>query len=856
MAINRPPPMNANHILDNLSSHLKNSIANAISLATSLTHKHVQPLHLLFALSKEKGSLAAEILSTLHCNVDMLEKTVIEMPRIPDEKNIAQTQGQPVTTLLPDLDERARTALEKAMLLAYEHGHKYIGTEHLLYGLMQISDPLISATLKQDNISKKKVMKHIDGIISTTSRFPDMEDVMDVIDELESQHPDGHSHQASVPRGQNKKKIRRQQTALEVFAVELTDLQIQKNIDPVIGREMEIERLMHILCRRTKNNPVLIGEPGVGKTAIVEGFAKRVVEKKVPDALKHKKIYSVDMALLISGTVYRGEFEARLKQLIDEVAAMPDCIVFIDELHNIIGAGANQGSLDAANMLKPALARGQLRCIGATTMDEYHKYIASDPALERRFQPIFVKEPSADQTIHILKGLKKQYEQYHNVTIDADALEHAVHLSGTYVHTNFFPDKALDLLDEAASSVRVRTPVSKAQTHVAELTQKLRTMQGEKEAAIMDEAFDKAMQIKKQEEQMAKKIAAFQKKAHLEKKSIRARVTKRDIARVLARTLLIDEKELLLNSWQRLDAVGLHLRKNIFGQDAVIAKIVNALKSRQLRAREHGPYLSMLLVGPSGVGKTSLAKELAHALYRDRDALIQFDMSEFSEGHSVSKLLGSPAGYVGHKERNRFTEQLKKNPHSIILFDEIDKAHPDVTRLLLQMLEQGTLTDSAGKRISFAHSIIILTSNAGAELYSSAGIGFGEKTTAALCADRNTALTQLLKEQLDSSLLGRLDEICMYEPLDDAAMIRLMKQKMKRISDDLEKTNNVRILFNPTILAKLAQKAYNKDTGARHAEHVIEDIVHSLVLEFLQKRPLSKKTTVTLQESNGSYEIV
>lgn len=847
------PDMQPQSILENLSSHLKNVIAHAISLATAHQHDEVTPIHLILALHEEQGAVGAEILKKHGIHVDLLRAALLELP-IPRGE-----EAHTATAVLPELNETARKALEKAMLLAYEHQHKYVGTEHLLYGILHVQASDVTALLKKHKLTKKEVLAEVELIVQSTSRFPDMEEVADAVEHMEQMAEEiveaaAEQEQDDSVAEQTPKKKKKRSTkvrAIDVFAVELTNKELQKTIDPVIGRSEEIERLIHVLARRTKNNPVLVGEPGVGKTAIVEGLAKRIYEGDVPTVLKRKKIFSIDMALLISGTIYRGEFEARLKQIIDEVAKSPDVILFIDELHNIIGAGSNQGTMDAANILKPALARGQLRCIGATTHDEYTKYVAADPALERRFQEITIAEPSLAEATQILEGIKTQYEEYHQVKFAPEVVAAAVRLSNKYVHDNFLPDKAIDLIDEAAARVRVGKKETAAQKKHRELLDAIDNVQKEKEAAIAEEAFDKAMALKKQAQALEKKRVQQEKRLNTSKTK-RPLVTEADVTAVLGARLRLNPAFITMDEWKDLDRTAEALKQAVFGQDHVIDTIVNTLRRAHLSPTSNRPVASMLFVGPSGVGKTTLAKELAKTLYHTEDALIQFDMSEFGEGHSVAKLLGSPAGYVGHKERNPFTEKIKKRPHAIILFDEIDKAHPDVLKLLMQMLDEGTLTDSSGKQLSFAHAIIILTSNVGSEIYKSAGIGFGQSGNDTA---REEAINSRLKEVFDAALLGRMNAIHTFSPLQQDAIIALVKQHIAQMNAVLASRSNIQIKALKPTLEQLAEKAYNMDSGARHAAQVIEEVIHPLVLEALQKK-YKAETTFTLKKTDTHFELV
>ncbi len=833
--------MKPHHILDNLSTHLKNTIARAIALATSLNHAHVSTIHLLSALSEQQGALGCDILQKVGITK---ERITPYLSRIDDAPKKIPKDGT-VTALLPELDNKSRAALEKAMVLAYEQSHSYVGTEHLLYGILHSQDPRISAVLKKANTTRAYVLEQVQISIQSTSKFPRIDDVQEFMEELQDMQSDDTG--STQPGTQKMSKQKRAIKAIEVFTTKLTDKKIQKNIDPVVGRETEVDRLIHILSRRTKNNPVLVGEPGVGKTAIIEGLAKRIVQGTVPDHLKRKHIYSLDLTMLISGTIYRGEFEARIKQLIDEISAMPDAILFIDELHNIIGAGSNQGTMDAANILKPALARGKLRCIGATTLDEYNKYISNDAALERRFQSIFVKEPSREEAIAILSGLRPYYEQYHSVRIGAALIPFMVDLSINYIHDNYLPDKAIDILDEAAARVRMRQPMDPETKKMYSITDQLADIQKQKEVAISKEQFDNAKILKKKEAALQKRFVLLQKQAK-KKRGKQAAMKKRDIAETLGARIGVSADELLYDRWEKLDALAAQLEQRIFGQSAVIQDIVQTLKHAQIRHDPKRPAASFLFVGPSGVGKTALAKELANTLYKDTQSLIKFDMSEFAEGHSISKLLGSPAGYIGHKERNRFTEQLKKRPYSVVLFDEIDKAHPDVIKLLWQILDEGELTDSAGKKISFHHATVVLTSNIGEEFYRSSGLGFGQSQTAN--QDRKKAIEQKLIDTFSRALIGRIQKVCFFEPLSEAAVEKMVEAYIQEINQSLV-AEGIRITYTKQLLPQLAKKAYTTHNGARYIAHTLAQLLDSEIFRVVRLRRHKKE--YQLQEHNGAY---
>lgn len=836
--------MNPKNILDNLSGHLKNTIAKSITLADSFYNHEVAPLHILLALQKEVGSVGAEVLFKL----EIEEKHIAELLPQPESKPKIIPTGS-VTRTLPELNEKSRTILERAMLLAYEQGHSYVGTEHLLYSIIESADEGILKLLENTDLTPEEIFEQLEIVFKSTSRFPEMDDVVSTIEQLKEM-----TELEEVNPDDEKKPKHNRSSLLEIFTTNLTDTAIQKNIDPVIGREKEIERLMYILCRRTKNNPVLVGEPGVGKTAIVEGLAKKIALKEVPEILQRKKVLSLDLTLLISGTIYRGEFEARLKQIIEEVSKREDVILFIDELHNIIGAGSNQGTMDAANILKPALARGQLRCIGATTYDEYKKHIQSDPALERRFEQITIEEPNRVEALHILKGIAPHYEAYHQVKILPEALEAAVDLSTRYIHDNFLPDKAIDLIDEACASVRIHQKISEETKRTILLKTELEECTQQKEEAIANEKFDQAKILKKKEEEIKKRLAKIE---NTKKKEIQFQGTidRATVAHILAQKIQIDETILLQDEWTQLESLFSRLQEHILGQDTALNQIIKTLQHSHLRQEQKKPFASFLFVGPSGVGKTELAKILAKTLYHDEKALIKLDMSEFSEGHGISKLLGSPAGYVGHKERNYFADEIRKRPYSIILFDEIDKAHHDVMQLLLQILDEGVLTESNGKKIHFAHCILVLTSNVGAEIFTNKELGFGqavpEQSSIAKNAEKN--IHTKLKEVFGAPLLGRIDSTVLFPKLSLQTIEGIVEKSLQHTIDRIYRKQKIQLKTDKKVIEKIARDSQKNEFGARHIQKTVDSLVHNAVLSVLQQQ--KHKKSYILKEKNGDLVI-
>lgn len=850
--------MDAKKLLDNLSSHLKNAIARAIAVAAAQQASAVSPGHLLLAVSEETGSIGADILKKLNMSGDTL-RSMAARASMSGSSSTAVSAGGGV---LPHLSDTSRQALEKAMLIAYERSHAYVGTEHLLYGLLHCNDRSVDECFSNAGIDHDMVDDQLDAIFVGTTRFPDVEDADEILDHMHSMLEGGREN-GSLPMplkttdgktADKQKMAKKQSTALDIFTVHLTGKDMDGKIDPVIGREKEIERVVHILARRTKNNPILVGEPGVGKTAIVEGLARNIAAGAVPGVLKRKKIYSLDLALLVAGTIYRGEFEARLRQIVDEVSRDPNAILFIDEVHNIIGAGNGSGAMDAANILKPALARGALRCIGATTFDEYQKHIKTDPALERRLLPVYVNEPSMEQTVDILRGVKNYYERFHHAAITDGAITAAARLAATFVHDNFLPDTAIDLLDEAAARVRTRSEPTAQERAVLAMEKQLEELTDKKNSAIGSESFDEAMALKKDIERLDAELAARQRLAAKTAVSRRKKVTESDVAAVLGARLSMDPALFLKNEWERLVELPDRLRRHVVGQDHVITALAERLRHAQLTAgRRRRPFAAFLFAGPSGVGKTKLGKALARELYYDEDALIRFDMSEFSESHSVSKILGSPAGYVGHNERNRFTDELRRRPYSVVLFDEFDKAHPDVRRLLLQILDEGELTDSQGKKTSFAHAIVILTTNVGADLYKSSGIGFGESGAP---ARMDAAVREKLKEEFGPALLGRLSRVFVFSPLAKEHIADIIRLSIAELNEHLRRSRGVSIRADESAIGSLADEQYNQDLGARTVEQAVEDVVHGLLSRRLGHENGAQKKSYRLTKTKKAYSLV
>ncbi|HLD31479.1 MAG TPA: ATP-dependent Clp protease ATP-binding subunit [Patescibacteria group bacterium] len=817
--------MEPNKLLERFSTHLRNVVAHSISLAATMGQELVTPAHLLWTLGREPGSIGAEILKNLNVDLEPVKKILDKQGTRPQK-----TVG-PLIATVPELDAKSKKSIELAILYAFQRAHAHVGTEHLLLSLLEVNDKDLNAFFSTKPEQSREIKKQIEISFKNTSHFPELEEAAGIMEHLEAMLDSAPL--VTPPRPSN-----RTASALEIFTIDLTDPDKQKNLDPVIGREKEIERIINILARRTKNNPVLVGEPGVGKTAIVEGLAKKILNKEVPDILKNKRVLALDMTLLVAGTIYRGEFEARLKQVIDEISRLPDVILFIDELHNIIGAGSSQGAMDAANILKPALARGLLHCLGATTYEEYKKYIAADPALERRFLLVHVEEPSHQETINILTGLRPFYEDYHGVKISPEATTAAVNLSERYIHDNFLPDKALDLIDEACAAAKTKKKLTSAEKQRNTLKEKILSLNRAKENALSQGDLEQALVQRQQIATAEKELTNF---LRTRKKTPGPIITAADIAAIIAQRFNLEPQTVTLDELENLEKLEKRLNDQILGQEKAIGEIIQTLKKSVLGLKDRSkPTGAMLFVGPSGVGKTELAKILARELYQDEKALIRLDMSEFSEAHSTSKLLGSPAGYIGHKERNHFVEEIKKRPYCVILFDEIDKAHPDVLKLLLQILDDGVLTDSTGKKIHFHHALIILTTNLGAELFKSAGIGFGHQEH-----NTRTAIVSRLKENLSPALLSRLSNLIIFSPLSPETITAIVKKELMTLNEKIKA--NLQLSFRATTAAvdQLAKEAFHPDWGARQVSTTIENILEDLLTAVLKKKNPKKELIFT-----------
>lgn len=839
--------MNGNHF-EKFTKEAKQSLIVAQDHAKKANLNYVGTEHVLLGILSQGSSLGAAILlhfGVSYDNVLMVLKTVGRVNAPTGDVDPSQS------TVLSGF---AKQIIEDAVRYGHEFAHDYIGTEHLLYSLVSQKNTAAIVILENMKVNVEDVKTEIienfkkgknngqaadgqlgaapqGGSAAGTQAYPSQQQMMNHLEVflnglqgviVSNMDKDGYKKQSKKSEAKPGAKT----PALDYFAVDLTAKCRKGELDAVIGREREIQRLVSILCRRTKNNPVLIGEPGVGKTAIVEGLANRIVYEQVPETMLDKRILSLSLTSVVAGTKYRGEFEERLKQILEETSKNPNVILFIDELHTIVGAGAAEGSLDAANILKPALSRGQIQVIGATTVSEYRKHVEGDSALERRFQSIMVDEPSEEDSIEMLKGLRYSFEDHHNLLITDEAIEESVKMSVRYVHDRFLPDKAIDLIDEACSLKRINSPTNRDK--LKKMQQKLDKLIKKKEQAVSGQNYEKAADLRNQEIELMKQIE--DQKVEKTPRSKRKKITAQDIAKVVSVATGIPVTNLVKAEMKRLMNLDQVLKKSVIGQDEAVKVVAKAIRrSRSGFADENRPIGSFIFMGPTGVGKTELVKRLAQEVYDDKDALVKFDMSEFMERHNASRLVGATAGYVGYEEGGQLTEAIRRKPYSVVLFDEIEKAHPDVFNLLLQILEDGYLTDGRGRKVNFRNTIIIMTSNIGADKLTekAAPIGFSlqdEELEEAEADFKNQEKEVLedLKGVFRPELLNRIDKTIVFKPLKHNDIKKIVKLHLIELNKRLA-VNELTLTVTPAALEELSNLSFDPKYGARPVRRTLQD---------------------------------
>ena len=784
-------------MIDRFTAKARESINLAVQAAEELGHSYVGTEHLLIGLLEEGGGVAARVLSE---NGVKKEKVISLVSQLisPDQTVRMEESGYTPS---------ARRVLENSYKEAVRFKARLIGTEHLLISIIRDNDCVASRLLNTIGISIQKLY----------------------IDVLAAMGEDAPANKEELLKGARTKGST---PTLDSYSRDLTELAREGKLDPVIGRETEIKRLIQILSRRTKNNPCLIGEPGVGKTAVVEGLAQMIIEGNVPETIAEKRVLTLDLSGMVAGSKYRGEFEERIKKVIAEVMEDGEVLLFIDEIHTIIGAGGAEGAIDASNILKPSLARGELQLIGATTIEEYRKYIEKDSALERRFQPVTVEEPSEEEAIAILKGLRGRYEAHHHVTITDAALTAAVKLSARYINDRFMPDKAIDVIDEAASKVRLTAFVEPPE--IKELEKEIEKLEDQKEAAIRDEAYEKAGTIKKKQEKKKEKLDKIREKWQKDKDTRKQVVDEEEIADVVSSWTKIPVRKLEEGESQRLKNLESILHERVIGQEEAVTAVAKAIRRGRVGLKDpKRPIGSFLFLGPTGVGKTELSKALAEAMFGTENALIRVDMSEYMEKHSVSKMIGSPPGYVGYDEGGQLSEKVRRNPYSVILFDEIEKAHPDVFNILLQVLDDGHITDAQGRKIDFKNTVIIMTSNAGAEsIISPKRLGFGavadEKADYKVMKDR---VMEEVKHLFKPEFINRIDEIIVFHPLNKGHMKDIVTIMLKEIMKRTKEQMNITLSVDEAAKEFLINKGYDEKYGARPLRRTIQSSLEDRLAE-------------------------
>ena len=796
----------------------------AIESAEEMRHNYVGTEHILYGLVKEGSGVAATALNECGVTEDALREKL---------ESINGTMS--LVELTPDdFTPRTKRVLRAAVIISSKTGYTYVGTEHLLLAILSESDSYAVAFLEELGVSVERLAQAVSKGMQGGA-----------------EEGFGGFENESAPNGSQKGG-----SALDKFGRDLTQAAKNGEIDPVIGREKEIQRVIQILSRRTKNNPVLIGEPGVGKTAVAEGLALEIAKGNVPEILKDKRVVSLDLTGMVAGAKYRGDFEERIKAAIDEVKKSKNTILFIDELHTIVGAGAAEGSADAANILKPSLARGDFQVIGATTLNEYRKYIEKDAALERRFQPVKVGEPTPEQAVQILKGLRDSYEAHHKVKITDEAINAAVTLSSRYIADRYLPDKAIDLIDEGASKVRLASLTSP--DNVKELEDEIADYEKEKASAINEQDFERAARLRDEQKELQTKLDDAKKKWQEQQKGNSGEVTAEDIAKIVSEWTGIPVVQLTKEESERLLNMENVLHERVIGQSEAVTAIAKAIRRGRVGLKDpKRPVGSFIFLGPTGVGKTELCKALAEAMFGDENAMLRLDMSEYMEKHTVSKLICSPPGYVGFEEGGQLTEKVRRKPYSVVLFDEIEKAHPDVFNMLLQILEDGRLTDSQGRTVDFKNTIIIMTSNVGARLITEkqSSLGFNSENENAEESEKKDIkelVTGELRKVFRPEFLNRVDDIIVFNKLNKDEIKQIAVKMLKTLENRLDKMN-IKISFTDNAISEIADKGFDENYGARPLRRAIQNEIEDPLSEQMLEGKVKDGAVVTCDFADGQF---
>ena len=801
-------------------------LQRAKEAAAKLGNEYIGTEHILLGLTLVQQSVAAKALEGQNVTYHQVMERICEM------------QGEKQKFYLPlDMTPRAKRVVERSKQEAVRLGANYVGTEHILLALLREPDTLAITLLEDLGVDIQTLY----------------EDIMLLLGESEAQ-PAGVQGMHERP----KEEISETET-LDKFSRDMTALAKQGKFDPIVGREQEIERIIRILSRRTKNNPCLMGDPGVGKTAIVEGLAQKISDGNVPDTLRHKRILSLDLSAMVAGSKYRGEFEERMKKALEDVKAAGNIILFIDEIHTVIGAGAAEGAIDASNILKPALARGEIQLIGATTLEEYRKHIEKDAAFERRFQPVRVEEPTEAVAVQMLTALKDPYEMHHRVRISDEAIAAAVRLSARYVTERFLPDKAIDLIDEAASCLRLSAYT--APTSIKELEARIAELEQEKETAIKTEEFEQAAEIKKLQDGLRTSLKAAKRAWESTHDSGEIVVTADNVAEIVSRWTVIPVQSMQEEESQRLLHLEEVLHKRVIGQDEAVKALAKAVRRGRVGLKDpNRPIGSFLFLGPTGVGKTELSKALAEALFGDENAMVRIDMSEYMEKHSVSRMVGSPPGYVGYEEGGQLSEKVRRNPYSVVLFDEIEKASPEVFNILLQVLDDGHITDGQGRKVDFKNTVIIMTSNAGARsIAAPKRLGFTSVETPEQSYEMmKKGVMDEIKNIFKPEFLNRIDDIIVFHPLEKEEITRIVRLLTDVMAKRVKENMNITVSFTKKAIEKIAEEGYDKAYGARPLRRAIQSKIEDAFAEeyLLGNIKAGDKVSVGLKTNGFSFRVV